>query len=220
MSSQIIREAVEASFPLAKEFLEQKTEYELESRLGKINHHGHFIPGVTREFFMEWLQQMEQHNEWIAIKDWNESIDFIWSNDVRATKYINQMESKMSCQQKKLLKNITFKCPNNAYDIRLSLKTETKLKEMPEFPHRLVRVKRRKEFNHKNIALFCFTYISEAKEKIAAIQNGNHRYEIEIELLHTEHSKSRKPRDLIASLLEKTIDLIGRDKPYSLQLVQ
>lgn len=219
MSTQIIREAVEASFPLAVHFLEQKEALELESRIGYLNSRGNFIPGVKKEFFLQWLEKMENHNEWISVKDWTDSIDYLWANDVRATKTSDPSETKMTCMKKKLLKNVTFKCPDNDYDIRLSLKTEIPQEDMPEFPHRLVRIKRRKEFNHKNIVLFCFTYISEAKEKIQAIQNGKCRYEIEFELLNTEHCKSRKPRELIASLLEKTVDFLGRDKPYSLQLV-
>lgn len=221
MSTQIIREAVEASYPLAVHFLEQKHEtLELESRIGCINQRGKFIPGVKKEFFFHWLEKMEAHNEWISVQDWTNSIDFLWANSVRATKTDDSDETKMQCHKKKLLKNVTFECPENTYDIRLSLKTETPQTDMPEFPHRLVRVKRRKVFNHKNIVLFCFTYISEAKEKITAIQNGERRYEIEFELLNTEHCKSRKPRELIASLLEKTVDFLGRDKPYSLRLVQ
>lgn len=223
MSTQIIRDAVDHSYALADLFLSQDVDnkegaLELESRIGHINQQGQFISGVDRAFFMQWLDKMEAHNQWISVSDWTDTIDFLWSNDVRGTKANNNSEATMTLQKKKLIQNITFECNNNPYDVRLSLKTETPQAEMPDFPYRRVRVKRRKEFNHKNIVLYCFTVTSEGKDKVTAIQNGTYRYEIEFELLNTANCRSRSPKDLIASLLEKTVDFLGRDKPYRLQL--
>jgi len=221
MSSQIIRNAIQATIPLANDFLNQHegNVCELESRLGKIDVNGNFISGVSKEFFVHWLNEMKSYEGWHMTNDWEESMDVIWSNDVRGTKKIDQTEFKMTFQEKKRLRNLTFKCPEREYDVRVSLKTEKVVTEMPNFHHRLVRFKRRKEFNHKNIIMYCFTIVSEGKEKQTAIKNNNKRFEIEFELLNTRNCKNFDSNYLSASMLEKTVDFLGRSTPFSLNLI-
>lgn len=221
MSTQIIREAIEASTPLAKLFLQQTDDQplELETRLGTISANGRFTPSVSREFFMHWLEKLESYHEWNTVNDWAESMDVIWANDVRGTKTMDLNESRMTFQKKKLIRNMTFLCKERPYSIRMSLKTEIPVEGIPQQDSKLIRIKRRKEFNYKNIVMYSFTVISEAKDKIRAIKNGRKSYEIEFELMNMDNCRRRDASYLVATLLEKPIDFLGRTVPYSLRLL-
>ena len=185
------------------------TQVELEAKLGKWNGNN-FVSGVSREHFVYYHDMLYSYKGWTNLKDidcWVSMFDYMLPNNVRCTK-----TSKGNLFiRKTLLENITFQCKDRPYDVRFSLKEEVPVEVRTPGTPNLVRVKKRKTFVYKGKMQFDLTMVWTGQNEHEAHDNEP-TYEVELECLNrrelgTDHIYTAQ------SMLEKMIDLLGRDMP-------
>lgn len=219
MTSQVIIDAIRACEPLVRRFRES-ADMELEGRLGCITENGRFQPGVTRAKFRELLAKMYEFDGWTnsaEVGKWHDSVDY-FSDSLRATV---RPDGDWTCVRKTPVDRVNITCPERVYDVRVSLKRES-IVPPPTVMNdvHLVRIKRRCQFVYEKSFSFDFTITCESNvSKFHATQQPC-RYEVEVELIHNPvYMTTHNDLNISASLLEKMVDHLGRERSYSMVVV-
>lgn len=231
MSSQIIYSSVLEVDKLVKLF-QNDPDTELELRLGKLTRENKmykFSPEVSRQKFTEIIALLDTYGEWTQIEDWKIISDWYYNNVTYDGVFYPLLRASMSGDSKRMkwiaktkVDNVDMECKERGFVIRASLKTEktmdiSMLAKEPDY----LRIKKRKSYILDNLFKYDFTITREGKGEKQDVVMANPKYEVEIELLHNtkEEAKYETSKNLSASLLEKMIDLIGRESRYSLTVV-
>ena len=188
--------------PLMTEFRTAKGGLEFEGRIGSLiaesepQPHYRFVPGVTREHFYLLLDKIEQSvpvskvTKWTSPatepSPWVDSTDLFWDN-VRGTKTRETTMTGKTAMQliiKSTLRSLNIRSSDRPYAFRMSLKTETKIRNDPVPRPRpsWFRFKRRRSFLYKGMCRYDFTIVGEGATEEGAIR-GIKVYEIEYEAL-------------------------------------
>lgn len=200
-----------------------RPQLEFEASLGKWRN-GKFVSGVTKEDFVRIHDMLYSYKGWSncspvdpngqgasngqvgpGVEHWSSMFDYMLPNQVRCTK----TSKGNHFIRKSLVENATFVCSNRAYDVRFSLKEEVPVEvKVPGTPH-LVRVKKRKSFVYKGKLQFDLTMVWTGRDEQDA-HTQDPTYEVEIECvdkraLGVDHEYTS------ASIMEKLLDLLGRD---------
>lgn len=181
---------------------------EIEAKLGKWVNNS-FESGVSAQDFQRILQMLSSYTKWSNMEEsrkWNTIIDYMLLEQIRVSKTFkgNQFIRKT------LMDNITLKCPERPYNVRVSLKQETPCEvQLPKEPT-MVRVKKRRSFVHKDVWRFDLSYVWSGKDEQEA-QSKPPVHEVECEFVGDKNMVRTETKYYASSILEKMMDLLGRE---------
>lgn len=189
---------------------------EIEAKLGKwVNNT--FESGVSNQDFQRILQMLSSYSKWTNLEEsrkWNTIIDYILMDNIRVSKTCNGNQFI----RKTLMDNITLKCPERPYNVRVSLKQETPCEvQLPKEPS-MVRVKKRRSFVHRDIWRFDLSYIWSGRDEQEA-QSKPPVYEVECEFVGDKNMVRTETKYYASSILEKMMDLLGRETPMHFEII-
>lgn len=212
------------------QILREHPEYELEARFGKKTSRK-FIPGVDRETVDVMIGLLENCSSIDADEEWREVQDVIFSHKgkrLRTRVEYNSDEmvlktttiEKLLIDQKDFL-NVGNMDPNEKLDIRVSLKNEAFVKDIPlSVSPDLVRIKQIRQFRYKSFSFdFSMTWSGSTRKEAEMSQTKDEAtFEIECELVNSKEYLSLHDDMYIAlSLLLKMYDFMSDESsliPY------
>lgn len=184
---------------------------EVEGKLGFLDPRGGFDSGVPQPTYNKHLLMLQSNPTWDTVYDWQDSQDYYFPDNIRATKTI---EGDARFERKTTVKHVNVRCPDRPLSLRVSWKDEAPVAPPTAVPE-WVRIKTRKSFVHKAFS-FDLTYVWSGRNEEEA-RNSAPTYEVEIECKRLDDPKG--PEYLALSMLMKLHDLLERDSPCRFEVV-
>jgi hypothetical protein len=189
---------------------------EIEAKLGKWVD-GAFVSGVSQADFDRILNMLSSYQGWTNLEDskkWHNIIDYILLDNIRVSKTYQGNQFL----RKTLMDNLTLRCPERPYNVRISLKQENPCElQLPKDPT-LVRVKKRRSFEHKKTWRFDLSYVWSGCDEQDA-QSRPPVCEVECEYVGDKNQVITETKYYASSMLEKMMDLLGRETPLHLEIM-
>lgn len=196
---------------------------EIEAKLGRwIDNQ--FVSGVSQHDFDQIVSMLASYTKWSNTKtcgQWVTIVDYILTDNIRVSK----TSAGNEFVRKVLMDNVTLRCAERPYHVRVSLKRETKVEvQLPKEPI-FVRVKRRRSFVYKDTWCFDCSCVWSGRDEQDA-QSRPPVYEVECEFVAKEATVSRtliqqKSKYFALNMLEKVKDLLqrkdGADMTFTVQ---